>query len=75
MDIVREVLDQSAADKLKTIPLSNDTICWYIKEMSDDILKHARMSFFKNALTDPCTSIAGGRESAALERIMRLQTE
>lgn len=69
MDIVREVLDQSAAYKLKTIPLSNDTICWYIKEMSDDILKHARIP------ADPCTSIAGGRESAALERIMRLQTE
>ena len=26
MHMVREVLDQSAADKLKTIPLSNDTI-------------------------------------------------
>ncbi|XP_028666310.1 protein FAM200A-like [Erpetoichthys calabaricus] len=37
MDMVREVLDQSAADKLKTIPLLNDTISRRIEEMSDNI--------------------------------------
>ncbi|XP_049323296.1 protein FAM200B-like [Astyanax mexicanus] len=37
MDMVREVLDGAAADKLKTIPLSNDTIARRIKDMSDNI--------------------------------------
>ena len=37
MDMVREVLDQSAADKLKTIPLSNDTIARRIEHMSGNI--------------------------------------
>ena len=37
MDMVRQVIDQSAADKLKTIPLSNDTIGRCIEEMSGDI--------------------------------------
>lgn len=31
MVMVREVLDQSAADKINTIPLSNDTISWQIE--------------------------------------------
>ncbi|XP_053316382.1 uncharacterized protein LOC128484089 [Spea bombifrons] len=33
IDMAREVLDQSSADKLKTIPLSNDTIRRTIQEM------------------------------------------
>lgn len=33
MDMVREVLDQLAVDKLKTIPLSNDTIARRIEDM------------------------------------------
>uniref|UniRef100_UPI003AAEA413 protein FAM200B-like n=1 Tax=Centroberyx gerrardi TaxID=166262 RepID=UPI003AAEA413 len=37
VEMVREVLDQSAADKLKTVPLSNDTISRRGEEMSDDI--------------------------------------
>ena len=37
MDKVRQVIDQSAADKLKTIPLSNDTIGRRIEKMSGDI--------------------------------------
>lgn len=36
-DMVSEVLDQSTADKLKTIPLSNDTISRQILDMSDGI--------------------------------------
>lgn len=32
MDKVREVLDQSATDKLKTIPLSNDTYVGTLKK-------------------------------------------
>lgn len=37
MDMVREVMGQSAADKLKTIPLSNDTIAQRIHDMSGNI--------------------------------------
>uniref|UniRef100_A0A8C5LWZ0 Uncharacterized protein n=1 Tax=Leptobrachium leishanense TaxID=445787 RepID=A0A8C5LWZ0_9ANUR len=39
IDMAREVLDQSAVDKLMTIPLSNDPICRRIQDMSDDIKK------------------------------------
>lgn len=37
MDMVKEVMDQSTADKLKTIPLSHDTVRWQIEDMSHDI--------------------------------------
>lgn len=37
MDMVRDVMGQSAADKLKTIPLSNDTIARRIHDMSGNI--------------------------------------
>ncbi|XP_054469041.1 protein FAM200B-like [Anoplopoma fimbria] len=37
MDMVREVLGQSAADRLKTIPLSNDTVARRIQDMSCNI--------------------------------------
>ncbi len=37
VELVREVLDQSAVDKLKTIPQSGDTISRQIEEMSNDI--------------------------------------
>ncbi|KAJ7993895.1 hypothetical protein DPEC_G00259440 [Dallia pectoralis] len=37
MDMVRELMDQSAKDKLKTIPLSNDTVARRIQDMSGNI--------------------------------------
>ncbi len=39
-DVVREVLDQSTADKLKTIPLSNDIISRRVEEMFNEMKKH-----------------------------------
>lgn len=44
MDLVREVLDKSAADKLKLIPLSNDAISRRIEETSDDIKRQTTAS-------------------------------
>lgn len=39
MDMVREVLDQSAAGTLKSVPLSNDAVSRQIEDMSDDIIQ------------------------------------
>lgn len=37
VDMCREVLEESAANKIKEIPLSNDTVSRQIIDMSDDI--------------------------------------